>query len=374
MNIITFSNAVSMVFTRSTGQTQVNVPPYVPYVFGRAQYGALVLDQIRPAIFRTSALAPRLEAFNVKNPARGRVLVYNGSGGFGDQIMTWPFTKILADMGYDVHVLADPGNEICWQLFPWIKGVHALPMQLENLNFFDHHAFYEVVVNSDEHPDQRHPLDTMLAQAGIDPASIPVSAKVVSPFFSQAELDEEAQMFQGKSVAIYQMHTGSVTRSLSPVESANMLRRLAEAFPDLVWVAIYDNLVGGPYKAEMARKNLPKNVQLCQTPKLRWIWSLAQRAKLVVAPDSMMAHIAGSLGTPCVGLWGQTDPSKRVAYYANHYPVWPKQACPFSACHSFIPDFPHYCPPSMTPRTQCEVMSAIKPEMVIEAVGCFVKP
>lgn len=369
MNIITFTDSVELRFIRSIGQFSVKVPPYVPHVFARPQYGALTFPQIQQRIFKTTSLGPRLRPFYADGKRPGsRVLLYNGSGGFGDQILTWPVGKILADMGYNVYVLSDPGNEVCWHMFDWVKGIYTLPVQFETLKLFDHYALFEIVVNTDDHQDQMHPVDTMLNHIGIDPDFVDPRRKVVAPNFSGAELDEEEKLFSGKDIAIYQLHTGSSTRSLTPSESCYILRSLAKKYTNFTWIAICDNLVGDPYKTELST-DLPENVVIYRTQKIRILWSLTQRAKVVVAPDSMMVHIAGSLGVPCVGLWGMVDPAKRTRYYENHIPIWPKNACGFSPCFSYLPTFPTYCPPHPDSfRTQCEVMTAITKEMVIDAV------
>jgi len=369
MNLLTMSDTVNLAFTRSIGTFPVTCHPYVPYVFARPQHAALTLPQVKGKVFRSSSLEPRLKNFNVNDPKRGRVLLYNGCGGFGDQILTWPISKILDDYGYEVHVLADPGNDICWQLFPWVKGIHVLPIQFSMLELFDHHAFFEIVSNMDEHQDQAHPVDAMLHKIGIDPTTIDVSRKSVKPFFSAAEMDEEAALFKGQHVAIFQLHSGSVTRSLIASESVYLLKKLAETFPTIAWVAIHDNLMGESHRKELTKDALPENIQICFTRKLRLLWALAQRAKVVVCPDSMMVHIAGVLEVPCVGLWGPTNPDSRVAYYKNHHPVWPKEACPHCPCYTFLQNFPHFCPTSTTgPRNQCEVISHIQPADVISAV------
>jgi hypothetical protein len=58
---------------------------------------------------------PRIRNFDirVRNFTDNRVLLYNGSGGYGDQILTWPVARLLNGLGFKVHVLCDPGNELC---------------------------------------------------------------------------------------------------------------------------------------------------------------------------------------------------------------------------------------------------------------------
>lgn len=378
MNILTFAAGVEFQFTRGAGTVHSSIPPYVPYVFARAQFGAVNHPNVQGKVFRTSILQPRLRAFNLKaamqqaTTGHNRVLLYNGCGGYGDQIMTWPIGQWLHKAGLAVYILADPGNDVAWHMFPWVKGLYTLPLQLETLHLFDHHAFFEIVTNVDDHPGQSHPVDTMLNQMGVDPESVEPKYKVVKPYFSAAELNEADNMFKGQDIAIYQLHCGSQTRHLLPAESAYLLKTLAERYQNLTWVAVYDSLFGEPYK-NAAAKQLPKNVSLYRAPAIRQLWALAQRAKVVVAPDSMMVHIAGSLEIPCVGLWGPTHHELRTRYYKHHFPVQCYSACQWAPCHTYMPNFPQICPPMPTAtitaqRTQCEAMTHITPDMVTQSV------
>ena len=185
MNIITFHKHVELHFNKSTGQSVFKGLPGSHYIFGRAQLVKLSQSQdFQKSILKQSLLEPRLANFVARKGEGGNVLVYNGCGGFGDQVMTWPLTLILHNMGYKVHVLVDPGNAECWSNFSWIRSVNVLPMDLSVFGLFDHHLMFEVVANLDEHCPQLHPLDSMLFKIGIDPSSVDPALKCVAPRFT----------------------------------------------------------------------------------------------------------------------------------------------------------------------------------------------
>lgn len=56
-------------------------------------------------------------------------------------------------------------------------------------------------------------------------------------------------------------------------------------------------------------------VNLCGQTTIKQTAYLLRRAALLIGNDSMNAHLAGALGTPCVILYGTTDPK-------NHGPEW----------------------------------------------------
>jgi len=177
--------------------------------------------------------------------------------------------------------------------------------------------------------------------------------------------------------------------------------KLAEATPDIHWLAVYDEFnnkafaealkcreCSGSGKTIVEQKPdeppkeggvcpdcnghgmLRPNIQPYTSPNLRDLWALTKfRAAIVVAPDSMMVHVAGCQGVPCVGMWGPVGPPNRTQYYKNHHAIFHREACPHAPCFAYLADFPKYCPPrGGQKRTVCEVMAAVMPQEVIDAV------
>jgi len=336
-------------------------------VFSDHQLSKLKTDTtLTSLIFRTTRVEPRIEQFNVKaNDGKNKLLFYNGAGGYGDQILAWPVTKILADLGYDVHVIADPGNHVIWWYLPWIKSVSMLPIQFEIFSLFDHFALFEFVSNFDEHTDQSHPVDLMLNRIGINPNAVPFEQKSVLPYCTAFEKKRADEFHKGKKICLYQLSASSPVRSLPPDSSVFLLGSLAKAFPDVTWLALYDDLVSESYSKGVQKLGL-KNVEPCKFQTLRDLIAFCYRASAVVSPDSVMVHLAGSAGIPCVGLWGPLNPEVRTKYYKNHIPIFKKSWCPQAPCNFNRPTFPSFCPESSGPREVCEVIGAIQPDDVIE--------
>lgn len=368
MNIITFHKHVELHFNKSSGQSVFKGLPGLNYIFGRAQLVKLAGSQeFNSSILKQSLLEPRLANFVAREGEGGTVLVYNGCGGYGDQTMTWPLTLILHNMGYKVHVLVDPGNAECWSNFPWIKSVNVLPIDLSVFNLFDHHIMMEVVANLDEHSPQLHPLDSMLFKIGIDPDNVDPALKSVAPNFTLDETAMADKVVGNMPIGIFQLSAASRVRSLTPDESVSLLLHVAKSFPNLVWYAIYDG-IGHTHVFNDMLKDHPINVVPYVAPNLRVLWSMIQKARVCVAPDSMVVHIAGSMGVPCVGLWGPVRPSTRVSYYRHHYPIFKQDACHMAPCHAYTSSFPRYCPAAQMP--QCAVLSAISFNEVVDKIRC----
>jgi hypothetical protein len=371
MKLVTLQEPISFGIKRSSGEYRLNFQAYQPYVLSNAHFRN-IYDNVQKFLFKVSDYGNRVAPFHVHAAKPGeKVLYFNGSGGFGDQIMAWPAAKILYKLGFEVHIACEPGLEMCWWNFPWVKSIVQMPLSQGQIEMWKHKVLMDSVVNFDEHADQRHPVDTELIRFGVDPDTVDPTLKRVAPIFTQSEMDKAKQVIGGiKKFAIYQLAATSPTRTLQPEQSIAVLQALCDRFKDTTWVAIYDCFVDENL-VKMAQSLSAPNLRVTTFPELRVLWATAAHANLCVGPDSMMVHVAGSLGVPCVGFWGIMRPQNRVGYYDNHVPIWHQNKCQFSPCFATMHDFPKYCPPLPEPRKTCAVLGAIDPEEVCHAAGKF---
>lgn len=373
-SLVTFVEPFSCEFRKSAGGMKITFEAGRPYLIGNTQLDRLLLDDnVKNRVYKISRADNRVRNFNatIVPQKPERVLIFNGSGGYGDQIMTWPFARILSQR-FEVHVLTDPGNSVCWWNMPFVKSIHTIPIQWATVQMFDHCVFFEHVVNMDEHQDQMHPLDMMLHKVGINPMSIPSEAKVVAPLFTHSEQQGTKAWLEKGKLGIYQLSGANSLRCLPVADSVYLLIRLVEAYPDIHWLAVYDEFVPKEYK-ELAEVKLAEakltNAQVVCFGNLRDLWALTQCVAVVVGPDSMMVHLAGSLGVPCVGLWGPISPENRVKYYPRHTAIYHREYCPHAPCYAYTGKFPRYCPPKPVERTVCECIGGISATEVVEAVA-----
>jgi len=368
MTLLTLSEPVSVSLTKSAGGRTHVFEPNKSYVLANAQYSKFQHSpELKPFAERTSQLDSRIRNFVARENEGGTVLFYNGCGGYGDQIMAWPVAKYLNDIGYSVFILTEPGNELCWWRFPWVKSILTLPIDYEVFKLFDFHANFEFLSNFDEHPDQLHPVDLMFEKIGIDSTKIPIEKKVVAPELSTTEINRTAD-YEGKTIGLYQLSASNPNRSLTPDASAFILQNLAHAYPDWTWLALYDQFVPTSYPQAASDLKID-NVRASHLPYFRDIFSIVRRASLVVAPDSLLVHVAGSFGIPCVGMWGTVSPDTRVRYYKRHVAVYKQSVCKHSPCHFSSDGFPSICPPLKGKRNCCEVLSAVTADDVLSAAN-----
>lgn len=375
MNLITFSEPITIAFKKSAGGITQTFEAGRPYLLANAQVERVMRDpNVQQRTYKISRVDTRITNAHQAAFKKGdRLLLFNGSGGYGDQILTWPIAKILHDFGMQVHVLTDPGNNVCWWGFNWVKTVQTIPVLWEQVKMFDHFLHWEAAVNMDEHQDQGHPIDMMLQKIGFDPEKFTPEQKCVRPSFTQSELGTLNRFLQsGKKIGLYQLSSANPVRGLTANDSVFLILKVAEAYPDMHWLCLHDEFVPAIFKDTLiaeAEKRGIKNVEAFTSPNLRELWALTEYVSVVISPDSMMAHISGAFGTPCVGLWGPMSPESRMAYYKNHHPIYHKEFCPHSPCFVYSNTFPKYCPPRPAQRSSCDVLAGISPTEVIELVG-----
>jgi ADP-heptose:LPS heptosyltransferase len=364
MKVITPSDCFSYEYWTSLAPRVFHYEPGKPYLVSNRQFDNLSARQLTSMLDKVSHAEPAFHDFNLGSAKPGSsVLFYNGCGGMGDSIMAWPVTKILADAGFEVHLLSEPHLEFAWQGFPWISTIQLLPMYWKTRSFFDYHAIFESISNSYLHGEQEHPTDHALRKLGFDPGEIPPEKKVVRPIFTPLERKFASWLYPGMRLAFFQLRASQDARSLPVASTRAVFARLAMEFPQFHWIGIAAEM--DDYSRE-ADPKLP-NTEVRRFHRLRNLWALMERAEIVVAPDSMAVHLAGSLGIPCVGMWGLYEPSVRVRYHAGHVPVYRKEACDHSPCNWNFPGYPKFCPPSEQPRKYCAVMEAVTPDDVVDA-------
>lgn len=367
MYLISTRSGIPLTFSKSAGSVEVTLDPGVVYVISMAQQVWLSKSTCSPAIDRVSYLESRLRNF-VADPrgGSGSLLFYAGAGGYGDQLLAIPVIKLLADIGYEVTVLVDPGNQSCYSGHAFIKATIPLPIPYETLRLFTHHCLMQEVTNLDEHNGQRHPVDAMLHRIGIDPQTVPPSRKVVAPAVSETERETATKFVAGRQIALYQLGGSGESRRLPPTVSRALFMRLAELVPDMLWIGLYDQHISGDYSVPLPA-DAPKNAKLFTFPGLRQLFAVAEQCTVGVSIDSLLVHLLGSFGKPCVGLWGSLPPDLRVRYYQHHYPIWHREACVQAPCMRYKPTL-EKCPPLAKAAGSCLCLKDIDADEVAAAV------
>jgi len=369
MKIVTLSDHFHLDLWRPIQSLLFNLEAGKPYLFSEIQLKRVMESPAGALVHRISQADVMLKPFVPESGKRQRVLLYNGCGGLGDQIMTWPISKVLHDRGAEVHVLSDPQHEQSWQGLPWVKTITVLPLYWAHLEKYDAHLLFEIISNSYVHEGILQPIDTMLRLCGIDPDTVSDEEKSVRPILTQLENQLADLSFPGKKLGFYQLSASQRNRSLSPEKSVEIVTTLARAFPDIHWIALSGSQISNAYVA-LLPEDLP-NLEVREFPRIRLLWAMVSKASICVGPDSMLMHAGGTFQIPTVGIWGTYSPETRVKYYRHHYPIFHREVCPHSPCNWNMKNLPDFCPPpkNREPGSAfCEVVMSTTTEEVVETV------
>lgn len=90
-------------------------------------------------------------------------------------------------------------------------------------------------------------------------------------------------------------------------------------------------IIGGPQDHEAAtvaqQVSEGAALNLCGRLSLSGCGALLQQARLLVANDTGVMHLAAAVNTPVVGLFGPTDPAMYAPYGVRHRALWHPQPC-----------------------------------------------
>lgn len=365
MRVIDFKERFSLNLTKSTGEQSFSVPPGRSVILPTFFVNKLLdKPEFPPLVAKLSDTTGWFTPFRMGAARTGdSILLYNGSGGYGDQVMTWPVAKMLHDRGLKVSILCDPGNEVMWDRLPFIEQVLPWPLPLATAQLFDWVVLWDSVVNRDEHQSQPHPVDRMFFMLGLDPFHIHSPDKVVHAEITDAEFARAEKLCGGDDVAVYQLAASNELRSVKPEVNAKAITELVTKFPTTRWVVIADSMIPKHHTEVISQLDAP-NLSLQLNVPLRTLLALAARAKVCVGPDSLLTHFAGVCCTPYVGIWGPTDPAKRCSYYLNKQVHLFEPRCPFMPCCTYAPRTPGYCPFG----ERCGVIDGVTADQIVAAV------
>lgn len=184
-----------------------------------------------------------------------------------------------------------------------------------------------------------------------------------------AHLDER---LAGRPVVLWQAAATSRIRSYPPEQTAKAMERILAETDAAIIVA------GHP--AQIAAYEIP-DVERVATysagiPGLIALTAVvAARKGCVVCPDSVLGHIAAAYpALPVVSLWSSFDPSRRVASYPNHKPIFNPIKCGPCWSHEQHGDPAKYagCPLTAC-NDYCAGMRTIDPATVAGAVVAVLK-
>jgi ADP-heptose:LPS heptosyltransferase len=197
-----------------------------------------------------------------------------------------------------------------------IYPVPLLSDVLDKYNYFTH--FQGIIENSPEEAKILPAVDLFFKALFIDPDEVPGDEKVPSIVYTKED-DEwliktlhKFGIVESDYVIGIQMESSSSLRNY-PNGALQRIIFTVAAEPGIKIVLIGS----GPIHTTLGNfyKGNNNNVLIATTFGIRQSIILAKRYNLVISPDSFMVQVAGSLGTPLIGLYNVIPSDLRMRYF-----------------------------------------------------------
>ena len=345
---------------------------------GTMQAGRYVCEDNNAAelLLMNQALAPTIEPFVALAPGKSDRLLIIGTMGFGDALLITPCLRELKKRNpkRDIILACWPAQRQVFFGLPYVDGFVDYPPKLELLQDFGSVLFLERAVEFNLLGRAQHMTDRFAQHLGLGRDDWTDDKK---PDFklSGEEYVWAMKTFEPsprkKRLAI-QVQAGVRCRTypISKIAGARAGTNGGKPIPSMVDDMVRDGwevcLVGQP--GEFRVDSCPKGVVDITRLGLTFRQSAAflTTCNAVLAPDSSIMHLAGTLGIPCVGLFGPFPWKLRTAYYKTVFALHGNGVCPMAPCfwshHNGLPLFPAGGPCNQTGL--CEELSSIEPERI----------
>lgn len=313
-----------------------------------------------------------------------RLAIYRHAA-FGDQLMVTGVAAYIASRwpAAKIDVYCSPQVLELWRGLP-VRALPA-PLTFDAARSYDHHLFFDQMLEENREPDQECAYDDLFGFAGL--SDVPATYKRPHAVLLEEDLASLEQFPWEEKFIVVQLQANNTNRTYPPEQLAQFCVKFVAQYPhNLVLVGLdrpsgillrfenalaeeLDSLGLPPGRREQYRRRL-KNL-VGALPRFRSLIPLVQQAALVVCPDSSIGHLAAAFPrTPVISLWGLFHPNDRVKYYANHHPLHEFKACPHAPCrnHEFkLPQEKCNAAVNATPgpQTWCNALRAISPDWIL---------
>jgi len=298
-------------------------------------------------------LTPSQETFiHVYRPYNGqsldnKTLVVWRSGGIGDLLFIQPGLRHLKNKYPTCKIVFATSIMYMDMVKKWgfIDKVETFPMDLDIFKNTDYHLTFEGVIERCNEAKKLNAYKLFSKWMGItditDDELIPVLdvqdkdiAKTVSEFLERRNINK-------KEYIVIQLRASSPIRTPSSRVWKEILGRLVFDNYKLVFTDIPDRQLEVSKVIDFIFTSNQKKRIYNFAPvskNINYSILLAKYAKLVIAPDSSMIHIAAGVGTPVFGIYGPFAAELRMETYKNTDWIQPERSiiCPYGGSQCFL--------------------------------------
>lgn len=340
-------------FTFSTpGDPPQTLKKKVEYVMGLGAFKNLnqnMKDVLKPGNVKFKNI---FRPYNGEDLSGKSLLIWR-TGGFGDLLFIQPNLIHLKKIYPDSKIIFACGRRYrpLVELWDCVDEIIDLPFSARRLFSTDYHVLFEGLIERCEVAHRENAYRLFTKWMGLNlPDELLVGQLTPSP-----RLNDECKMILedigllSLDFILFQLKTSSPIRTPSPTLWKSIIDKLTDLGHNIV---LTDSQIQYHVfeKFKETLKNQDKVFNFSKYSRtMDFTISLASLSKMVVCPDSALAHIAPALGKKCFGIYGpflgelRLDTFKDKASWINA-----KKACAPCFMHGYVP-----CPNSVNGHSDC---------------------
>jgi heptosyltransferase-2 len=286
-------------------------------------------------------------AFTDNAIERGKYVLINRCSGFGDVLMCTALVKTLKQRYPELYIGFRTNHpeilEGIEEVDEIILGQHETSPTLEQNYRFGHMIDLNFAVEAPTVSGVRAQatneeymsvprIELFYRKAGLDMGEFPGLQYCISD--KEKEYTKEIlEPLKDRQTVVYIANSVSPYRTYYARGAVEVIKDLCQDF-NVIGTGTIDKIWGSEHPFCKTYHNgvdsLDGYIDLMFAPLREAIATMAE-VDLVITPDTGMLHAAAAVGTPCIGLFGNIDPSLRCSFYPKVYPLFAQQPC-FKDC------------------------------------------
>lgn len=289
--------------------------------------------------------------------------------GYGDALLLTPVVRRFKELHPDceIHLSCRERSRCIFDHFPYLDGFVDYPLPTSEAEKFSAVVSMENVNESGQDAKTLHASDAKAKRLGLQLADTPEAHAVEYTITA----DEEAAALSRyprtnkKRIGI-QLAASAPNRTVPPGIMGAIMHRLFERGYEVMMFGAPSSIPKGIVPTQYG----PSIRNLCEDNlSFRESAAVAATCDGIVAPDSVMIHLAGALNIPAVGIFAVIDWSLRTKYYPAVRAIQVRTGCDIAPC-GFHPRasilFPPNGPCAMTHI--CAPLASIDPDRVVSVL------
>lgn len=334
------AQTVAMQLQQAHGADSISVTENFENIYGHKQYNREPLDGKRIAIWRT--------------------------GGAGDLLFLSPSLKMLKTIYPTCHITIATSAKYApiFDNFPYADTKIILPLPESVIQESDYYCIFEGIIEGSERASTVNAYDLFAERLGVLDKMTNEDKKPLLYVSDKNEKFANRTIEQGPRGSIgVQFMSSAPVRTYDPYDLYVVGRHFAENGYNVY-------IMGGIHHADyidlvLQLPGTPKNLINLAKMNPGWLDSAAaiKKFKLMITPDSSLAHFAVAFNVPALGIYGPFNSDVRFRYYRNAVAIDQDTKCKPCYQHG---QRPCRLASADKGKTISKCLKTIKPKLIIQ--------